>query len=80
MSWESASMLQVIVPRIISRYMELQNTTWEIAIMDLYNSTLYKALEDPKTSLWHLSAFLLCDLLIEEINTGDISWPREQSA
>ena len=71
-------MLQLIVPKIVERYMEVQSVSWDIALEHLYKSTLYKALEDPDTALWHLSPLLLCDLLIEEVSTGNITWPEEQ--
>jgi hypothetical protein len=45
----------------------------------LYNSSLYQALEDEKTKVWHLSYPILYDLLKEELSTGQITWPEEQS-
>ena len=73
-----AGVLKMIVPRIVESYMKNRVVTWETAIDHLYNSTLYRALEDPETELWHLSPLLLCDILIEEIETGNITWPEEQ--
>ena len=75
---EFAGVLKLIVPKILDQYMKVQGVSWEIAIERLYNSTMYSALEDPETSLWHLSPLLLCDLLAEEVETGDITWPEEQ--
>jgi len=73
-----AGTLKMIVPTIVEQYMKERTVTWETAIDHLYNSTLYKTLEDPKTVLWHLNPLLLCNLLIEEIETGSITWPEEQ--
>ena len=78
-SSEFAGNMQIIVPRIIERYMESQAVVWETAIEHLYGSILYQTLEDADTSLWHLSPLLLCELLIEEMKTGNITWPKEQS-
>jgi hypothetical protein len=68
----------MIVPKIVERYMRECGVSWNIAVERLYNSKLYEALEDRETSLWRLSPLLLCDLLIEESETGEIIWPEEQ--
>jgi hypothetical protein len=73
-----AGKIKMIVPLIIDRYRVLKILPYDIAINHLYNSRLYEALEDEETSLWHLSPLLLCELLIEEMETGKITWPEEQ--
>jgi hypothetical protein len=73
-----AGLLKVIVPKIMEQYIGAREVEWDTAIGDLYNSTLYKALEDPETGVWHFSPVLLSDLLIEEMETGHITWPEEQ--
>jgi hypothetical protein len=73
-----AGILKMIVPKIVERYMEERDVSCGVAIERLYNSKLYEALEDRETSLWRLSPLLLCDLLIEELETGKITWPEEQ--
>jgi hypothetical protein len=77
---EYAGILQMVVPNVIDEYIKKRDVTWEVALKSLYQSSLYEALEDKETSIWHLSPVLLCDLLIEEIETGNITWPEEQSA
>ena len=73
-----ASMLKIIVPAIIERFMKERGVSCDIATERLYNSTLYEALEDQDTALWHLSPLLLCDMLMEELDTGKITMPEEQ--
>ena len=74
-----AGMMKMVVPTIVEQYMKERSVSWEVAIERLYRSTLYNKLEDPDTSLLNLSPLLLCDLLIEELETGKITWPEEQS-
>jgi hypothetical protein len=73
-----AGILKMIVPSIVARYMKERSASWDVAIERLYNSKLYKAVEDESTVLWHLSPLLLCDLLIEELETGTLTFPEEQ--
>ena len=73
-----AGMLKMIVPKIIEQYIKEKGATWKEAIGTLYESRLYATLEDEETALWHLSPLLICDLLVEEVNTGAINWPEEQ--
>jgi len=70
--------MKMIVPAIIERYIKECLVSWETALERLYNSTLYKALEDTESALYNLNPSVLCDLLIEEYETGSISWPEEQ--
>jgi hypothetical protein len=58
--------------------MENHRTSEEEAANMLYNSELYKVLEDEGSKLWHLSYPILYDLLEEELTTGNITWPEEQ--
>ena len=71
-------MLTFITPGIIQLLMNNRNITSEAASILLYNSKLYRLLEDESTKLWHLSYPLLYDMLEEELSTGDISFPEEQ--
>ncbi|GHV29550.1 hypothetical protein FACS1894167_09030 [Synergistales bacterium] len=73
-----AGILKMIVPKIVEQYIREKGAAWEEAIGTLYESRLYATLEDEETALWHLSPLLLCDLLIEEIETGTITFPEEQ--
>jgi len=70
--------MKMIVPAIIEQYTKECSVTWETALERLYNSTLYKTLEDSESALHNISPSLLSDLLIEEYETGSISWPEEQ--
>ena len=73
-----SSVIAMITPGIINLLMENRGQTIEEASGTLYNSELYKALEDERTKVWRLSYPLLYDLLIEELDTGQITYPEEQ--
>jgi hypothetical protein len=68
----------VITPGIINLLMENRNLTLEEASGLLYNSKLYRALEDETTKVWRLGYPLLYDLLEEEQRTDTITFPEEQ--
>jgi hypothetical protein len=70
--------LAFITPGIIQLLMDKRCITAEAASMILYNSKIYKLLEDEKTKLWHLSYPILYDMLEEELSTGEITFPEEQ--
>ena len=70
--------IAMITPGIVSLIMENRNISIKEASDLLYNSQLYKALEDEKTKLWRLGYPLLYDLLEEELTTGKITFPEEQ--
>ena len=67
-----------ITPGILTLLMENRKLNLEEASGILYNSQLYKTLENEETKVWHLSYPLLYDLLEEELTTGNITWPEEQ--
>ena len=68
----------MITPGIIDLLMENRQLNLEEASGLLYNSQLYKDLEDEETKVWRLGYPLLYDLLEEELATGYISYPEEQ--
>ena len=70
--------IAMITPGILSLLMENRRVSLEEASALLYNSRLYKTLEDEKTKVWRLGYPLLYDLLDEELTTGDITFPEEQ--
>ena len=70
--------IAMITPGIIDLLMTNRTLSLEEATDALYNSQLYKALEDEETKLWRLGYPLLFDLLEEELNTGTITFPEEQ--
>ena len=70
--------LMFITPGIIQLLMDSRHITAEAASILLYNSRLYKLLEDEETKLWHLGYPILHDMLEEELTTGEITFPEEQ--
>jgi hypothetical protein len=70
--------IAMITPGIIKLLMENKDMSLEEASGTLYNSKLYEALEDEETKVWRLSYPLLYDLLMEELDTGKITFPEEQ--
>ena len=70
--------IAMITPGIINLLMENRGLGLVDASGILYNSQLYKALEDEKTKVWRLGYPLLYDLLEEELTTGNITFPEEQ--
>ena len=73
-----SSIIAIITPGIIRLLIENRKIKIEDAASLLYNSELYKTLEDEETKLWRLGYPLLYDLLEEELTTGYISFPEEQ--
>jgi hypothetical protein len=73
-----SSVIALITPGILGLLMENRGLSLEDASELLYNSQLYKALEDEETKVWRLSYPLLYDLLEEELCCGTISFPEEQ--
>ena len=70
--------IAMITPGIINLLMENRGLSLEGASDVLYNSMLYKALEDEETKVWRLGYPLLYDMLVEELTTGTITYPEEQ--
>jgi len=70
--------IAMITPGIVNLLMENRKLNLEDAFGILYNSQLYKTLEDEKTKMWRLGYPLLYDLLEEELSTGKITFPEEQ--
>jgi len=73
-----SSVIAMITPCILNLLMESRKVSLEEASSMLYNSQLYKTLEDEKTKVWRLGYPLLYDLLDEELTTGNITFPEEQ--
>ena len=70
--------IAMITPGIVGLLMVNRGLSLEEATNILYNSQLYKALEDEKTKVWRLGYPLLYDMLEEELATGKITYPEEQ--
>jgi len=73
-----SSIIAIITPGIIRLLIENRKINIEDAASLLYNSELYKTLEDEETKLWRLGYPLLYDMLEEELTTGFITFPEEQ--
>jgi len=73
-----SSVIAVITPGIIRLLIENREINLEEASELLYNSQVYKVLEDEDTKVWRLGYPLLYDLLEEELTTGNITFPEEQ--
>ncbi|MDR3088445.1 MAG: hypothetical protein LBU39_01330 [Desulfobulbaceae bacterium] len=72
------TVLAFITPGILHLLMERRGLAEEEAASLLYNSEMYRTLEDEESKLWRLSYPILYDLLDEELTTGKITWPEEQ--
>ena len=70
--------IAMITPGILNMLIEKRGLSLEAASDVLYNSQLYKTLEDETTKVWRLGYPLLFDLLEEELTTGMITYPEEQ--
>ena len=70
--------IAMITPGVIKLLMDKRNLCLADASDILYNSELYKALEDEETKVWRLGYPLIFELLEEELSTGAITWPEEQ--
>jgi hypothetical protein len=70
--------IAMITPGILNLLMENRGISLESASELLYNSQIYRVLEDEKTKVWRLSYSLLYDMLEEEMSTGKITFPEEQ--
>jgi hypothetical protein len=73
-----SSVIAFITPGILTLLMEQRGLNLLDASRLLYNSELYKVLEEEKTKLWRLSYSMLYDMLEEELETGKITYPEEQ--
>jgi len=73
-----SSIIAIITPGIIRLLTENRKINIEDAASLLYNSELYKTLEDEETKLWRLGYPILYDMLEEELTTGFITFPEEQ--
>jgi hypothetical protein len=68
-----------IVPQIITEVKEFYNDQEEVAIRELFKSTLFDKLQNPDTGLWHLSTKTLSQIFLAEAKEQIIEFPEEQS-
>jgi len=71
--------LDLISADLIKCLIEKRKFTQVAAIERLYNSKLYALIEDAATGVWHYSTPTLFTILCEEIETGKLTLPEEQS-
>ena len=69
--------LQLLVPLIIREIMKAGKVSEQKAFALLYASIVYRGLENEKTKLWHLSPLCLANLLLEELESGSVTFPKE---
>ena len=72
-------LLMILGAQVLNLITERRNADYKDAVKLFYSSTLYSKLEQEETKLWHLSAETLYSLLDEELTTGKITFPEEQS-
>lgn len=70
-----AAILPYISVDLINMICNKKEITEEEAIIKLYTSQLYAALEQEDTKLWHYSTEMLYSLLEQEERTGAICYP-----
>jgi hypothetical protein len=69
--------LEMLIPLVVKEIVKSRNVSEQEAFEILYSSFLYSKLEIESTKLWHLSQLTLANLLNEELETGNITFPRE---
>ena len=78
MNKKISPIIAMITPGIMTLLMKNRNLNLKEASEILYNSQLYKSLEEENTKIWRLGYPLLYDLLEEELTEGKITFPEEQ--
>ena len=71
-----AALLPVIVGGLANKIIEETRVGEDEAFEKLYNSELYKVLENERTKVWTYSVPQLFDLYQNEINTGSLELPE----
>lgn len=69
------ALIPYISSDLVSMIATKQNITNEEAIVKLYSSKLYKALEREETKVWQYSTHMLYSLFEQEELTGVIEFP-----
>ncbi len=65
-----------IVPDLLNKYIEYTQSDLISAVHSLYQSELFKVLEDKSTCLWHLSTTQLAEMLKDEVENGYLEIPE----
>lgn len=69
------AMMPYISADLVAMIAEKQNITNKDAIIKLYASKLYEALENEETKVWQYSTQMLYSLFEQEQKTGTIQFP-----
>lgn len=72
-----SSILTIKTSGLLEAYMQLVGAPLKDALLTVYHSRLYKALEREETKLWHHSPLLLLDCMMNELQTGVLEFPDE---
>ena len=70
-----AAMMPYISADLVAMIADKQNISSEEAIIKLYASKLYEALENEETKVWQYSTEMLYSLFDQEEKTGTIQFP-----
>ena len=71
-----ACLLRLIAEKIAVQLADDLQISNDDAIEKLYLSELWGLLEEEETKLWHLGPNVLCDMLKEELTTGNFTIPE----
>ena len=71
------AVLEILLPEFAKNIIVKRNISESDAITLLYSSKLYEKISVERTKLWHLSVPTLYDMLVEEIEIGEIIYPEE---
>ena len=72
---EFTAIMPYISADLVGLIARKNNISEEDAVLKLYNSKLYSALEDESTKVWHYSTDMLYSLFEQEEQTGNIAFP-----
>ena len=69
------AIMPIICNDLVKYISQKQNISLREAINKLYNSHLYRVLENEKSKTWHYSTPMLYNLFEQEEQTGTIKFP-----
>ena len=69
--------LSMVVPPVVNMLMKRLHLSEKDAITAFYTSHVYEALSQEELKAWHYGPATLCEMFIEELNTGTFEWPEE---
>ena len=70
------ALMPYIISDLVSLIAENDQLSESVAMEKLYNSQLYKLLEQEELKLWQYSSHMLYSLFQQEQKTGNISFPE----